>query len=72
MVTDFGKQIKHRLVDMDQTQEWLAKEVRKKTISEDKPKGMFVDSGYIQKIMKGERKPKKIIDAICEVLDIAE
>ena len=64
MVSDFGKAIKKRLIDIDQTQEWLMEMVREKT------GGMFIDSSYLQKILKGERNPQKIVDAICAILEI--
>lgn len=67
---DFAKAVKHRLIDLDKTQEWLMGEVRAKTSSEKKPDGMYIDSGYLQKILRGERKPRQIIDAICEILEI--
>lgn len=64
MNTDFGKRVKKKLIDMDKRQNWLIEEVQKKT------DGMFLDVSYFQKIMRGERTPQKIIDAICEVLNI--
>ena len=72
MVTDFAKAVKHRLIDLEKTQEWLMAEVRKRTVSDDKPEGMYIDSYYLQKIFRGERHPQKIIDAICEILEIEE
>lgn len=70
VASDFWKAVKHRLIDMGQTQEWLMEEVRKKTASPEKPKGMFIDSPYLQKILRGERKSQKIVSAICEILEI--
>lgn len=65
MVTDFGKTVKKKLIDMDKRQKWLIEEVRERT-------GMFLDMSYLQKVMRGERHPQKIIDAICEILEIKE
>ena len=63
MNTDFGKTVKKKLIDMDKRQNWLIEKVREQS-------GMFLDVSYFQKIMRGERSPQKIIDAICEILDI--
>lgn len=65
LVTDFGKTVKKKLIDMDKRQKWLIEEVRERT-------GMFLDMSYLQKVMRGERHPQKIIDAICEILDIED
>ena len=64
MNTDFGKVVKKKLIDMDKRQNWLIEQVRERT------GGMFLDVSYFQKVMRGERHPQKIIDAICEILDI--
>lgn len=62
-LTEFGKEIKLELLLRDQTQEWLISQVRKKS-------GMFLDSGYLGKIMAGERQAPEIARHICEVLEI--
>ena len=46
-VCDFGKEIKKRLVDINQTQEWLITEVSQDT-------GKYFDGGYLQRILRGE------------------
>ena len=61
--TEFGKAIKHKLVDRDLTQNWLIEEVRKKT-------GMFFDSSYLQKILNGKSSAPVIVNAIVEILGI--
>lgn len=61
--TNFGKAVKHRLIDMDLTQNWLIEEVRRKT-------GLFFDSSYLQKILNGTCNSPKIIEAISEILQI--
>ena len=63
--TDFGLKVKVALLQKGKTQQWLQEEVTKRT-------GLFVDSGYIYKILTGERNAKKIIQAIREILDIPE
>lgn len=64
-ITAYGKQIKKRLVDLDQSQAWLIQEVIKKT-------GLYLDSGYLYKIMTGERKAPTIVAAINEILELRE
>lgn len=60
---DFRKQVKYRLIDLGKSQKWLEEAVSKKT-------GLFVDASYLNKIYNGQRNPTKIVDAICEILDI--
>lgn len=60
---DIRKIVKHKLIDLGKTQRWLEEEIRKRT-------GLFVDSGYMHKIMTGQRKAPKIVDAIFEILEI--
>ena len=33
---------------------------------------MYMDSGYMYKILTGQRKAPKIVSAICEILDLPE
>lgn len=61
--TDFGKEVKKKLVDINQTQSWLIDQVRGKT-------GMFLDNGYLNKIMTGQRNAPKIKQAIREILEL--
>lgn len=62
-LTPFGKEIKHRLVDLDKQNAWLIEEVKKRT-------GLYFDSSYLAKIMNGQQSSPRIINAICEILDI--
>ena len=32
--------------------------------------GLFADSGYMDKILKGKRNAPKVVQAICEILDL--
>ena len=50
---------------MGKTQKWLEEAVAEKT-------GLFVDNGYMHKILTGQRNAPKIIAAICEILNIKE
>ncbi len=62
-ICDFGKEVKKKLVDLDQTQEWLMKQVREDT-------GLFIDSGYLYKILTGRLATPKIVESIAKILDI--
>ena len=62
-VCDFGKEIKKRLVDIDQTQEWLITAVAKDT-------GKYFDSGYLHRILRGELSTPSIITSISKILGI--
>jgi hypothetical protein len=50
---------------MGKEQKWLEKEVSDKT-------GLFMDDGYMYKILTGQRNAPKIVAAICEILNIQE
>lgn len=61
--TEFGLCVKTELLKRGLSQRWLEEEVTRKT-------GMFMDSGYMFKILTGRRNAPKIISTICEILDI--
>ena len=61
--SEFGKAVKIRLMEMDKTQDWLCEAVRNRT-------GLYFDSSYLWKVLNGVLKTPKIIEAICEILDI--
>ncbi|MEA4933686.1 MAG: XRE family transcriptional regulator [Lawsonibacter sp.] len=63
--TAFGKEVKKALIDVGETQDWLMKRVGENT-------GLFVDSGYMYKILTGQRSAPKIVQAIGEILDLPE
>lgn len=60
---DFGKEINHALVDLNQPKEWLIEQVRLTT-------GRYFDRSYLHKIEVGELSTPKIVQAICVILDI--
>jgi len=62
-ISDFGLCVKTELLKKNQTQKWLEEEITKKT-------GLYVDSGYMHKILTGQRNAPKIVEAICDVLNI--
>ena len=63
--SDFGLCVKTELLRMGKTQKWLEKAVADKT-------GLFVDGGYMYKVLTGQRNAPKIVAAICEILNIKE
>ena len=62
-VSDFGLSVKIELLKKGKTQKWLEEEITKKT-------GLYVDSGYMHKILTGQRNAPKIVEAIREILKI--
>ena len=61
----FGKIVKTKLVEIEQKQEWLIREVSKRT-------GLYFDRSYMNKILTGQNTNPKIIAAIREILDLPE
>lgn len=61
--TDFGLCIKTELLRIGKDQKWLEQSVSEKT-------GLFVDNGYMYKILTGQRNAPKVVEAICEILGI--
>ena len=55
--TDYGKEVKKRLIEMDKDQSWLIDEVSKKT-------GKFCDCSLMNKILTGRVNSEPIIFAI--------
>lgn len=62
-ISDFGLCVKIELLKKSRTQKWLEEEVTKQT-------GLYVDSGYMYKILTGQRNAPRIVEAICEILSI--
>ena len=62
-ITDFGLCVKTELLKSSRTQKWLEEEITKRT-------GLYVDSGYMHKILTGQRNAPKIVEAICDILNI--
>lgn len=61
--SDFGLCVKTELLRIGKEQKWLEEAVSEKT-------GLFVDNGYMYKILTGQRNAPKIVEAICEILEI--
>ena len=62
-ISDFGLCVKTELLKKRRSQKWLEEEVAKRT-------GLYVDHGYMYKILTGQRNTPKIVEAICEILNI--
>ena len=62
-ISDFGLCVKTELLKKRQSQKWLEEEVTKRT-------ELYVDSGYMYKILTGQRNAPKIVEAICDILNI--
>lgn len=58
-----GKKIKHNLVDIEQSKDWLISKVHADT-------GLTFDFGYLWKIMAGKLKTPRIIAGIRKILEI--
>lgn len=63
--SDFGLCVKTKLLQIGKEQKWLEEAVSEKT-------GLYVDGGYMYKILTGQRNAPKIVAAIREVLNIEE
>ena len=61
--SDFGLAVKTKLLKLGKDQKWLEAAVSEKT-------GLYVDSGYMYKILTGQRNAPKIVAAIREVLEM--
>lgn len=61
--SNFGLCVKTKLLEQNKTQKWLSDEVTRIT-------GLYVDSGYMYKILTGQRKAPKVVECICEILNI--
>lgn len=59
----YGKEIKKKLVDIDQTQEWLISRIREET-------GLYFDSSYMYKTITGKYTNPKVVQSINEILGI--
>ena len=61
--SDFGLCVKTELLRRGKEQKWLEESVTEKT-------GLYVDSGYMYKILTGQRNAPKIVAAIREILGL--
>ncbi len=63
--SDFGLCVKTELLRRGREQKWLENAVTEKT-------GLYMDSGYMHKILTGQRNAPKIVAAIREILNLEE
>lgn len=63
--SDFGLSVKTELLRKGKEQKWLEEAVSEQT-------GLYVDSGYMYKILTGRRNPPKIVEAIRDILGMKE
>ncbi len=63
--SNFGLAVKIKLLQIGKDQKWLEDAVAAKT-------GLYVDNGYLYKILTGQRSAPKIVAAIREILNIEE
>ena len=63
--SDFGLCVKMKLLQIGKEQKWLEEAVSEKT-------GLYVDGGYMYKILTGQRNAPKIVEAIKEILSIED
>lgn len=61
--TPFGLCVKTELLKRGKSQKWLEEEVSTRY-------QMYVDSGYMYKILTGQRNAPKIVRAIREILEL--
>lgn len=61
--SDFGLSVKTELLRRGKEQKWLEETVSAQT-------GLYVDSGYMYKILTGQRNAPKIVEAIREILEL--
>lgn len=64
-LTDFGLCVKTELLRRGMSQTELEKKVSEDT-------GLFVDGGYMYKILTGQRNPEKIIESVKKILGISD
>lgn len=62
-LTDFGLCVKTELLRRGMEQKELEKRITATT-------GLYVDSGYIYKILTGQRNAPKVVQAIRDILDL--
>ena len=63
--TDFGLCVKTELLRQGKQQKLLYEEINRRT-------GLYVDSGYMYKVLTGRRSAPKIVAAIREILNLPE
>ena len=62
--TDFGLCVKTELLRRGMEQKQLIEQIQ--------ARGMYADSGYLYKIFTGQRSAPKVVQAICEILELPD
>lgn len=62
---EFRKRVLKALIDAEHSTTWLAEEVTRRT-------GLYCDTGYLSKMLRGTRQAKKIRAAVAEILGLNE
>lgn len=62
--TDFGLYVKTELLRRGMEQKQLIEQIQ--------ARGMYADSGYLYKIFTGQRSAPKVVQAICEILELPD
>lgn len=57
----FEKTVKINLIKKGKNQTWLMNEVKERT-------GLYMDSSYLSKVIKGKKQPPKVVEAIRDIL----
>ena len=63
--SELGLCVKTELLRQGKDQKWLEEQVTEKT-------GLFVDNGYMYKILTGQRNAPKIVEAVRQILNLKE
>ncbi len=63
-LTEYGKQVKMKLIDIGKTQEWLIREIKTENPE------IFVDASVLRKIFTGEIKQSGIVPIINGILNL--
>lgn len=61
-MTDFGKTVRKRLIEIDKTQNWLASQVE--------ARGINCDKTYLSKVLNGDRKGRQVREEIKKILNL--
>lgn len=62
-MTEYGKAIKKKLIDMEKTQAWLIERVKEET-------GLYFDDSYMYKIVHGKVATPSMVNAINKILEL--
>ena len=62
-MTEYGKKIKIRLIELEKNQTWLIDQVKKET-------GLYFDDSYMYKIVHGKVATPSIVNAINKILGL--